>query len=322
MKQGIGSREQGVGNGPVRGTQTFVGVMSAVWGRPSLTGLEILWRWVPGVVVALIFFGFLSTFGVDADLIQRQKLALDVAGIQASTVFQPVAGVSTIAAAWRDLIELVWPVLRWLLPVLFLVWNVVAALGRTKVLRRFDRTLQARRGTVFVLGLLRSSLLVGAWWVWVAFVLWAVRSTITGPAALGQEPNIVSLAALWICGTLVLYVVWGVFSWFLYLAPLVAMLRGLGPVAALRAALGSGRVRGKLIEVSLVMHIVKLALIVLAMVLSASPLAFQTVATQQFFELWWGIAVLLYFAASDYFHVVRAAAYLRLWRAYEISAAA
>jgi hypothetical protein len=95
------------------------------------------------------------------------------------------------------------------------------------------------------------------------------------------------------------------------------MLRGLGPVAALSAALRSGRVRGKLIEVNLVMNIVKIALIVLAMVFSASPLAFQTVATQEFFVVWWAIAVVLYLAASDYFHVVRVAAYLTLWRAYE-----
>ncbi len=308
----------------MRGTQTFVGAMSAVWGRPSLAGLEILWRWLPGVcylaLAWLLITGAEHFLGIG--VMVNWQLSSDWTAVQAATVFQPVAAAHTLVVAWNDFVTPIWPVWRWLLPVLFLVWNIVAALGRTAVLRRFDGTLQARRGTLFVLGMLRSSLLVGAWWVWVQFVLWAVRATITGPAAHGQEPNIVALAALWICGTLVLYVVWGIFSWFLYLAPLVAMLRGLGPVAALVAAWRSGRVRGKLIEVNLVMHIVKLALIVLAMVLSASPLAFQTVATQMFFVAWWAIAVVLYFAASDYFHVVRSAAYLRLWRAYEIVAEA
>jgi hypothetical protein len=113
----------------------------------------------------------------------------------------------------------------------------------------------------------------------------------------------------------VLYVVWGIFSWFLQLAPLLAMRDALGAFVALRAALGSPKeLRGKLIEINLVMNIVRIALIVLAMVMSASPLAFQTVATQQFFIIWWCVAILLYLAASDYFHVVRSAAYLSLHR--------
>ncbi len=298
----------------MRGTQTFVGVMSAVWGRPSLAGLEIAWRWLPGVVLVALLFGVERILGLG--VMASPQLGNDFAAVQAATVFQPVAAVHTLVVAWNDFITPIWSLWRWLLPVLFVLWNVLAALGRTSVLRRFDRTLQARRGTLFVLGLLRSSLLAGVWWVWGQFMLWSVRATITGPAARQQEPEIIAFAALCIFGTLLLYVAWGVFSWFLYLAPLVAMQRGVGPMEALGVALHSGRVRGKLIEINLVMHIVKLALIVLAMVLSASPLAFQTVATQQFFAIWWAIAVLLYFAASDYFHVVRSAAYLRLWRAY------
>ncbi len=313
---GDAGRKQEEAKVPVRGTQSFVGVMGAVWRRPSLTGLEIAWRWVPGVLlVALcaLLAGVEHVLGMGAMVSPR--LRSDLAAVQAATVFQPVAAVNTIAVAWRDFVHPIWPL--WRLPAVFVAWNVLAAAGRTKVLRRLDPTLKARRGTLFVLGLLRSSLLVGAWFVWIQFVLWSVRTTITGPAARGEEPHVVSLAALCICGTLLLYVVWGILSWFLYLAPLVAMLRGLGPVAALSAALRSGRVRGKLIEVNLVMNIVKIALIVLAMVFSASPLAFQTVATQEFFVVWWAIAVVLYLAASDYFHVVRVAAYLTLWRAYE-----
>jgi hypothetical protein len=302
---------------PVRGTQTFVGVMSAVWGRPSLAGLEIAWRWLPGILAAALvalLAGTHHAFGIATQL--TPQLTSDLAAVQAATVFQPVAGVHTLVVAWSDLLTPLWPLLRWLLPTLFVLWNLLAAFGRTAVLRRFDPTLAPRRGTLFVLGLLRSLLLAGAWCLWAQCMLWAVRSTITGPAAHGQEPDIVALSALWICGTLALYVAWGIVSWFLYLAPLVAMRHKLGPAAALRTALCAGPVRGKLIEINLVMHIVKLTLIVLAMVWSASPLAFQSVATQEFFALWWAMAVLLYFAASDYFHVVRSAAYLRLWHAY------
>ncbi len=46
--------------------------------------------------------------------------------------------------------------------------------------------------------------------------------------------------------------------------------------------------RGKLIEINMVMNIVRIALIVLAMVFSASPLPFSSVETQMFFNCWWG----------------------------------
>jgi hypothetical protein len=62
---------------------------------------------------------------------------------------------------------------------------------------------------------------------------------------------------------------------------------------------------------------VKIALIVLAMVFSASPLPFESVATPEFLFFWWLLMTVLYFVASDFFHVARQVAYLQLWRAYE-----
>ena len=73
----------------------------------------------------------------------------------------------------------------------------------------------------------------------------------------------------------------------------------------------------KLIEINLVMGVVKVALVVLFMVFSATPLPFESVTTPAFL-LWWtaGIGV-LYFVASDFFHVARQVAYLELWQAYK-----
>ena len=33
---------------PIRGTQSFVHTLAACWKRPSLTALEVLWRWAFG----------------------------------------------------------------------------------------------------------------------------------------------------------------------------------------------------------------------------------------------------------------------------------
>jgi hypothetical protein len=188
-------------------------------------------------------------------------------------------------------------------------------------LRRLDPTLHARRLSIFVLGAVRALLLACAWSLWLWGLSFAARTAITAPAARNQEPNVVLFAAMLIVGTLALYVLWASFSWFLQLAPLLAMRLNLGPAAALLAALKSSRsLRGKLIEINLVMNIVRIALIVLAMVFSATPLPFNTITTQAFLNFWWTGVGLAYFGFSDYFHVVRAAAYLSLHRVYAASA--
>jgi hypothetical protein len=89
-------------------------------------------------------------------------------------------------------------------------------------------------------------------------------------------------------------------------------------VAGFRAALSLGPAKGKLAEVNLVLAIVKVALIVLAMVFSATPLPFQDVASAEFLAWWWAGVGLLYLLWSDFFHVARLLAYLNLLRVYEI----
>jgi len=303
---------------PIRGTQSFVGVMSEVWRRPSLTLLEVFWRWlVGGLLLLTLIPRVLQTAGILDIASQAITVSPALTGaLQAISVFQPVAAVHTLQALFATLLAPNLPLLRWVLAAVFVTWNITAALGRTLVLRRLDTALHSRTSTLFLLGTLRALLLAAAWLVWFKGLAWAARTAILAPAAHAQEPSVVLFAALLICGTLVLYVAWGIVSWPFYLAPLLAMRNDLGTLAALRTAVTSSRALcGKLIEINLVMNIVRLCLIVLAMVLSASPLAFQSVATQQFFVLWWSFAVLLYLAASDFFHVVRSAAYLTLHRA-------
>ncbi len=290
----------------MRGAQTFVGVMGAVWRRPSLTLREVAWRWLIGApVLALVAWKSLAIIA---------SASLDTNALQTMTVFQPVAAFATMHGAAAALTPELRPVAVWLLP-LSLLWIVVASLGRTWVLRHFDPSLNRRPLTLLALDALRAVLLTVAWSLWGAGILWAAKFTITTPARAGQEPDLVLFCGIAICGTLGLYVLWGAMSWVLQMAPLLAMLRGLEPFAAVRETLRSGAVRGKLVETNLVMNIVRIALIVLAMVFSACPLPFTSVETPTFLACWWTGVGLLYLVALDYFHVVRAAVYLSLWRA-------
>ena len=291
---------------PVRGAQSFVGVMTEVWGRPSLSGLEVLWRWAAGApIVGLVAWRAMAASG---------SVHVDSAALEAMTVFKPVAAFASMHDAVVAVLPAVRPVAVWLLPVAAVWWLVMAAVGRTLVMRRFDKTLHARRGTLLVLGVLRAALLTAVWWMWVWVVWRAGVIAITGPAARGGEPDIVLYSAILICGSLFVYVLWAVVSWPFQLAPLLAMQKDLGAGASLREALRSSAARGKVIEINLVMTIVKIAVLVLGMVFSACPLPFANVESQIFLTCWWTGVVLVYLAALDYFHVVHAVAHLRLWR--------
>ncbi len=305
----------------VRGTQSFVHTLSSCWRRPWLTALEVAWRWAVGIPALVLIVwqakgalleathGTLdpATLGLDSVLLHDVVGALSADPLGAAGKLSRAAG-------------LVWPGFVhfgiWLLPLLLVAWVVISSLGRTLVLRRADRRLSARPGTLMLLQAIRLTVLWAAFLGWFEAIGWSAGVAINGPIATGQEPNLVLYSALVIVTTLGLFTAWGFVSWVLSMAPLLAMLKNLDARASLRAATKLGPVRGKLVEINLVMGIVKIALIVLAMVFSATPLPFEDVTTPGFLAWWWAGVTLFYLLASDFFHVARLVAYLNLWRAY------
>jgi hypothetical protein len=283
--------------------------MSACWKRPSLTALEVAWRWTFGApAAAVIWFQALRVV---------RESGVDLGALRRISIPDPQGDAAILVQLWDALRPGAERLAEWLVPALLVMWVVVSALGRTAVLRRADRTLKVRLGSMMVLQAVRVVALGGRFVLWFILVQWAGRVAISGPIAAGGEPSPVLYAALLIVASLGLFTLWAVMSWGLSVAPLVAMLRGIGPGAALAASIRLGAMRGKLVEINLVMGIVKIALIVLAMVASASPLPFQSVESAGFLTWWYVGVTVVYFVASDFFHVVRLVAYLDLWRLYE-----
>ncbi len=289
------------GNAPVRGTQSFVGVMAAVWKRPSLTGLELVWRWSFGLIAAaLIWF-----FAHDAVMVWALKLH-DIEPI--------LARGGLVARGTTDVLALLWPLLGGIA-----AWSVFAGVGRSKVLRRWDSALKMRRWTTILLAMLRAYAFAALVTLWFTLLVGIAGSHVWTPMERGLEPSYVPGFAMAVTVTLLLFVLWAVVSWILRIAPVLAMSRGLGAFESLHAAMRLGPLKSKLIEINLVMGIVKVALVVLAMVFSACPLPFESVESQSFLMWWWMGVGVLYLVASGYFHVVRAAAYDALYRMHETS---
>lgn len=294
-----------------RATQGFVENLSWVRARPSLTAIEVAWRWVFGIPALL--------------LIYREAVKVFAAapwratGVEAVTVNQlltdPMKASTTIASFAQVVGPGVYRSAVWLAPLLLVVWAIVSGLGRTLLLKRMDRALRPNAGTLMLLQLLRVmplALSFGLWWLGVrALAQWAILQ----PIAAGGEPAMMAYVGGVIVLSLGLFVITASVGWIFSLAPLLSAIKGEGPMASLRNSLHVGRMRGGLVEINMVLSIVKIALLVLALVFSACPLPFQTEITDEFL-FWWNCAVgVWYFLASDFFHVARISSYLRLWQA-------
>jgi hypothetical protein len=294
-----------------RATQGFVANLSWLRHRPSLTLLEVAWRWCFGIPALLL------VYRSGAEIFASTPW--QTTGIQDLSVNQlltdPLAASTTLANFAAIVAPGFYRAAFWLAPMLLLAWAVVSGLGRTIVLRRVDSTLKAKPLTLIVLQLLRVLPLAAAatlWWLGLrALAQWSIL----GPIAAGGEPQIMLYVGGAIALTLGLFVLSAASGWVFSMAPLLAMLQDTGVLGSLRGALRVGRLRNGLVEINMVLGIVKIALLVLAMVFSACPLPFQSVTTDEFL-FWWNVAVAIwYFLASDFFHVSRLVAYLHLWQA-------
>jgi hypothetical protein len=274
-----------------------------------LTALEVLWRWAFGApALVLMVYEALGVW---------HQAQVDTTALRRMSLLDPMSAAATLMQTATVLMPQVLRVAEWLAPLLLVEWIVVSSFGRVLVLRRVDAQLHARPGTLMLLQTARMAALAISFALWFESLHAATAIAVDLPIAADHEPNLVLYCAIVIVATLGMFILWAVVSWAFSIAPLLAMLGNLGARASLAAAFRLGPLRSKLIEINLVMGIVKIALIVLAMVFSASPLPFESVATPQFMAWWYGGVTILYLVASDFFHVARLVAYLELWESYK-----
>jgi hypothetical protein len=205
--------------------------------------------------------------------------------------------------------------LRWLSPVAALFWVVVSGAGRSLVLRRLDPELRQRLPfrpvQMMILQAGWLALLGATLWAWFRSMAWVSATHITT----GAEPDLIGFSCWAIFLSLGFFTLWALVSWALSIAPLVMLLEGRSAVSALGQSLRLGKAfTGKLVEINLVMGIVNLALIVLAMVLSAAPMPFSDELGSDALHGIAAVAVVFYLVASDYFQVVRLKGFQEFWK--------
>ena len=294
-----------------RGTQSFVQILALVWRRPALVALEVLWRWSFGVPLLALLLWQCTRIWAESE-----------AKLRATGVFD-----FSLQYAWQgaiqvsDAIDVLKPpalhVAQWLLPLAIVAWAVASGLGRNAVVRQYRPQTPWRPAAMVVLQLLRAVALIGIYLVWYLAVQWAANFTLAqGSPGIGSEgePNLVLYCALVIIFSLGIFTVWALLSWVFSIAPLLVLLEDRSLARSLTRSLRLGPLRGKLVEINLVMGIAKLGLIVLAMVFSATPLPFETAITGAALYGWWAFVTILYLVASDLFQVARVVAFIDLWQ--------
>jgi hypothetical protein len=289
----------------LRGTQSAVGQMGWVFMRPSLTALEVAWRWVIGIPVLLI------SWTQSAKILAA--LPPSSTGLDLVTLQDPWTSAVRLADAWDLYRPHVMHVLAWLAPAAAIAWVVISGLGRNLVMMRLEPRVRFRPLSVMVLQAAWLAFLALTCWGWYCSISWAAVTHIGN----GAEPDLVGYTMWAIFLTLGFFTLWAVVNWPVAMAPMLVLLEERSPLSALRESFRLGRTfSSKLVEINLVMGIVKLALLVVAMVFSAVLVPFSDEVGAGALHLEWIFVSLFYLIASDYFHVVRLKGFVEFWRTF------
>ena len=295
---------------PLRGTQSLVGFMGWAFHRPSLTVLEVAWRWLFGIPLLFVCWRqaqqILAAFPVESSGFNS---------IDPQNPWVAIVQLANVVAYYRSPVL---AVLRWLVPSAAVVWVVISGVGRNLVLMRIDPRLRFRPAPMIALQAAWLALLALTCWLWFLALQWVAVTHITAAG----DPDLVGFAAWAITLSLAFYTLWALTSWALSIAPLLMLLEHRSAISALSQSLRLGKpFTSKLAEINLVMGIVKLMLIVLAMVFSAAPLPFSDELGSDALHFAVMASTIFYFVASDFFHVVRLKGFIEFWRTFRGSPA-
>jgi len=289
----------------VRGTQSAVEQMAWVFVRPSLTALEVAWRWLIGAPLALVCWAQANKI--------LAALPPSSTGLEQVSLQDPWVSAVRLADAWDLYRPMVVHVVVWLAPAAAVAWVIVSGLGRNLVLKRLEPRIPFRPAAMIGLQAAWLGALAFTCWAWYRSIGWAAATHI----GTGAEPDLVGYSIWVIFLTLGFFTLWGVVNWPVSIAPMLVLLEDRSALSALREALRLEKgFRSKLVEINLVMGIVKLALVVLAMVFSAVLIPFSDVVGAGALHLEWLVVSVFYFVGSDYFHVVRLKGFVEFWRTF------
>lgn len=286
----------------VRGTQTLVDQMGWMLRRPGIVAIEVGWRWLFGVPFLLVCGARLQHV--------LSILSLEESGLRSIDVQNPWIAAAQLSRAFAKYEPLVVRELMWLLPIGALAWIVVSGMGRSLAFCRMEPRLRFRPFSMMALQTIWLALFGGVCVGWFLSVSRVAATHFRG----NVEPDLIGFAIWLIFLSLSFFTVWALLGWIVSVAPVLMLFEERTPLGALAKGLRLGKTfTSELVEIGMVMGIVNLALMILAMVLSAAPLPFSDQLGGEALHTVWAGAAVFYLIAHDYFQLVRLKCFVRFW---------
>ena len=287
----------------VRGTQTLVSQMGWMLRHPVVVAVEVCWRWLFGIPFLLVCWSRLQHV--------LTILTPEESGLTNINAQNPWIAAGQLSRAWWQYQPLVIHELRWI-AVAGLAWILISALGRNLALKIAidEPRIRFRPAAMLVLQTAWLVVFGGICWGWFRCVSWAAATHFRG-----TEPDLIGFAIWLIFLSLGFFTIWALLGWIVSVAPVLMLLEECSAPSAIRLAFRLGRpFTSELFEIGMVMGIVNLALIVVAMVLSAAPLPFSDELGGGALHVVWAGATVFYLIAHDYFQIVRLKCFVQFWK--------
>jgi len=297
--QGIAERRAA----QVRGTQTLVDQMGWMFRRPAIIAVEVGWRWLFGVPFLLLCWGRLQHI--------LTVLPLEDSGLSNIDAQNPWIATAQLSRGLAKYEPLIAHELKWLAPIAVLAWIVLSALGRSIAFHCMEHRLRLRPFSMMLLQTIWLVLFGSVCVAWFRTVSWAAATHFP----IGSEPDLIGFSIWLIFLSLAFFTVWALLGWIVSVAPVLMLLEQRSPLPALAEGLRLGKTfTSELVEIGMVMGIVNLALMILAMVLSAAPLPFSDQLGGDALHVVWAAAAVFYLVAHDYFQLVRLKCFMQFWK--------
>jgi hypothetical protein len=271
--------------------------------HPGILAMEVGWRWLFGIPFLLVC----------RDRLQHVLTLLtpEDSGLSNIDPSNPWLAAGQLSRALAQYAPLIAHELRWLVPVAALVWIVISGVGRGLTLKSAEPGLQFRPLAMLALQSAWLALFGGVCWGWFRSMTWVAATHFPT----GGEPDLIGFSIWLIFLSLGFFTVWALLGWIVSVAPILMLMEKRSVFSALAEGLRLGKTfTSELVEIGMVMGIVNLALIVVAMVLSAAPLPFSDQLGGGALHVVWTGAAVAYLVAHDFFQVVRLKCFIRFWK--------
>lgn len=271
--------------------------------HPAVVAVEVAWRWLFGIPFLLVCWSRMQHV--------LTILTPEESGLTSINAQNPWIAAGELSRAWWQYQPLIVQELRWIAPVAALVWILISAFGRNIALKLAEPRIRLRPVAMILLQTAWLIVFGGICWGWFRSVGWAASTHFHGV----NEPELIGFAIWLIFLSLGFFTIWALLGWIVSVAPVLMLLEDISATSSLRLAFKLGRpFTSELFEIGMVMGIVNLALMVVAMVLSAAPLPFSDILGGEALHVVWAGATVFYLVAHDYFQIVRMKCFVQFWK--------